>query len=95
MRMNRSLTLLPTLGSLPPIALPCPTSVWKFFPSFYILFCHAWLLSLTSLFFYNERQKRNESKTKERRGRGKMERVEGRRNYNQDILYCKRTYFKF
>ena len=48
-------------GSVPSVGLPCPATRWSvLLLSYYILFCHVWLLSLRSLFFSNERQKGSE-----------------------------------
>jgi hypothetical protein len=49
--------------------------------SYYILFCHSWLLSLRSLFSSNGRQKGGESREHER-----WVGTRRRRNYNQDTL---------
>jgi hypothetical protein len=51
-------------GSYPIAELPCLDSMYSF--CFLVHFCHVSLLSARSLFFYNERQERNES-----RGEGK------------------------
>lgn len=41
--------------SLAPIGLPCPAVIWGFCLSYCILFCPAWLLSLGSLVFSEEK----------------------------------------
>lgn len=54
--------------------------------SYNILFCYVWLLSFTSLFFYNERQQRSEFKMEGRRDREVLGRVEGKETIIK--IYC-------
>ena len=47
--------LVPALRALFICCLPCAAWRWGFVLSYYILFCHVWLLSLGIFFFSKER----------------------------------------
>lgn len=83
-----SLTLLPALGTLPPVGLPCPASIWRWLMPYFVIFASHVPETCS---FLKRRQSGSGSGVK-----GTLKwagRSGGRENCGQDVLCEKRVYF--